>query len=97
MLRAVALGLMCIAVLGPFVPLLLWSFAFRWAFPDVLPAEWSLRAWRYIAAPESQVLPALVVAYQIYGSIDSAPDIVTRNRVRHPGFVPAAALEVLVK
>ena len=58
-LRAVALGLMCIAVLGPFVPLLLWSFAFRWAFPDVLPAEWSLRAWRYIAAPESQVLPAL--------------------------------------
>ncbi len=52
---------------------------------------------RQVSYTPAQVLPALVVAYQIYGSIDSAPDIVTRNRVRHPGFVPAAALEVLVK
>lgn len=43
------------------------------------------------------VLPALVVAYQVYGDIDSASDIVTRNSVRHPGFVPAAPLEVLVR
>lgn len=54
-----ALGLMALAVLLPLLPLLLWSFAFRWAFPSLLPAEWSLRPWRYIAAPESQVGLAL--------------------------------------
>jgi putative spermidine/putrescine transport system permease protein len=57
-LRWLALGLMAMAVLLPFVPLLLWSFAFRWAFPDVLPAEWSLRPWRYILSPESKVAEA---------------------------------------
>ncbi len=57
-LRWRVLGLMALAVLLPFAPLLLWSFAFRWAFPDLLPAEWSLRPWRYIFAPESQVAEA---------------------------------------
>lgn len=59
MLRWLALGLMALAVLAPFVPLLLWSFAFRWAFPSLLPSEWSLRPWRYIASPASQVGLAL--------------------------------------
>ncbi|MBC8078520.1 MAG: spermidine/putrescine ABC transporter permease, partial [Chloroflexales bacterium] len=53
------LAAMVLGVLLPFVPLAIWSFAFRWGWPSLLPASWSGRAWRYIASPESQVLPAL--------------------------------------
>jgi putative spermidine/putrescine transport system permease protein len=44
-----------IGVLAPLLPLLVWSAAHRWFFPDILPAEWSWRAWRYIFAPSSRV------------------------------------------
>lgn len=40
-------------------------------------------------------LPALLLAYRVNGSIGSADDLVARNRVRHPGFVPAGRVEVL--
>lgn len=33
-------------------------------------------------------LPALVIAHRIYGDASRAGEIVTRNRIRHPGFVP---------
>lgn len=40
-------------------------------------------------------LPALVVAHRVYGDAARAPELVARNRVRHPGFVPGGAdLEV---
>lgn len=40
-------------------------------------------------------LPALVVAQRVYGDARRADEIVARNRVRHPGFVPGGvALEV---
>ncbi len=32
--------------------------------------------------------PSLVIAYRLYGSIDLADDIVARNHVQRPGFVP---------
>ena len=35
--------------------------------------------------------PALVIAHRLYGAVDvdgSAAELVARNRVRHPGFVP---------
>ena len=41
--------------------------------------------------------PALVAAARLYGDPSRGDEIARRNRVRHPGFVPArAALEVLV-
>ncbi|EEG08224.1 DNA circularization protein [Pseudogulbenkiania ferrooxidans] len=40
-------------------------------------------------------LPALVVAYQVTGAIEVADDLVARNGVMHPGFVPAGDIEVL--
>ena len=40
--------------------------------------------------------PALVIANRLYADAGRAADIVARNRVRHPGFVPGGAqLEVL--
>ncbi|HGM5579291.1 TPA: DNA circularization protein [Pseudomonas putida] len=37
-------------------------------------------------------LPALVLAYRLYGDASRAGEIVTRNKVVHPGFLPVAAL-----
>lgn len=41
-------------------------------------------------------LPAVVVGHQVYGDATRADEIVARNRIRHPGFVPGGrAIEVL--
>lgn len=41
-------------------------------------------------------LPALVIAHQLYGDATRAADVITRNNIPHPGFVPGGrALEVL--
>lgn len=42
------------------------------------------------------VLPALVVAHRVYQDASRADELVVRNGVRHPAFVPAKALEVLL-
>lgn len=44
----------------------------------------------------NQTMPALVVAYEIYGDATRDKEIIARNRIRHPGFVPGGqALEVI--
>lgn len=56
-------------ILGPFIPLIIQSFAFRWAWPDLLPGTWWLEqrersilplAWDYVISPYSQVWEATV-------------------------------------
>ena len=45
--------------------------------------------------PET-TLPALVIAHQVYGDASRDEEIITRNNIRHPGFVPGGSpLEVL--
>jgi len=42
-------------------------------------------------------LPALVISHQLYGDARRTDEIVVRNRIQHPGFVPGGrALEVLL-
>ncbi|MBA2666047.1 MAG: ABC transporter permease [Trueperaceae bacterium] len=54
-----------VAVVGPFIPLLIASFAFRWNWPDLLPSRWWWEAretarlplgWDYVFSPVSRVL-----------------------------------------
>lgn len=40
------------------------------------------------------VTPALVLAYRRYGDATTAADIIARNEIKHPGFVPALTLQV---
>lgn len=41
-------------------------------------------------------LPSIVLAYELYGHLDLEQDLIDRNNVRHPGFVPGGQeLEVL--
>ncbi len=42
------------------------------------------------------VLPAVVLAWELFGDAEEAGQLVRRNRVVHPGFVPAEELEVVV-
>lgn len=44
----------------------------------------------------STTLPALVIAHYLYDNPERAEEIIARNRIRHPGFVPGGVpLEVL--
>ena len=43
----------------PLVPLAIWSFAKGWFYPDLLPRNWSTRAWEYAMSDTSGVLDSL--------------------------------------
>lgn len=49
-----------LGVIIPMVPQLVWAFSHRWLFPSVIPSEWSSRAWKYIANPNTKVLSATI-------------------------------------
>lgn len=49
-----------VATVGlPLTALVIWSVAFRWNFPDLLPAEWGLDAWSYTIGSSSRVFEGL--------------------------------------
>jgi putative spermidine/putrescine transport system permease protein len=45
----------------PMVPLAIWSFSRSWFYPDLLPRQWSLKAWTYALSDASGVLESLWV------------------------------------
>lgn len=47
---------------------------------------------RLIDVQPKESLPAVVLAYRQYGDASRAAEIVTRNKVVHPGFLPIATL-----
>lgn len=62
-----ALGRLCLlaALAGlvlPFIPLLVWSFAPAWPWPDLWPGRLDLRAWAYLASPGARVLEATLTS-----------------------------------
>jgi putative spermidine/putrescine transport system permease protein len=58
-LRTLAGSLLALWLVLPLVPLAIWSFARGWRFPDLLPRDWTLDAWRHAMAPGSGVLESL--------------------------------------
>ena len=61
---------------------------------DLTTRGGQLPSLRTITLPTT--MPALVASYNIYGDADRADEIISRNRVRHPGRVPGQTpLEVL--
>lgn len=51
------MGLLTFLV-APMVPLFIWSISFRWFYPDILPSEYSMRAWEQVISPTNDVLGA---------------------------------------
>ncbi len=60
--RYTVLALLVLTLFLPFVAFGLNAFAFRWFYPQLIPTEWSLRAWEQlrIFSENSQVRQALV-------------------------------------
>ena len=65
-------------ILGPFIPLIIQSFAFRWAWPDILPGTWWLEqreisslplAWDYVLSPYSRIWEATLNTIFIGGIV----------------------------
>lgn len=50
---------------------------------------------RLLDVQSINVQPALVISYDLYESVDRESEILSRNKVHHPGFVPAETLKVL--
>ena len=50
-------GLLAFLV-APMVPLFIWSISFRWFYPDILPSEYSTRAWEQVISPTNNVIGA---------------------------------------
>lgn len=42
---------------------------------------------RVLTVTRTTPVPSLLLAYQLYGSVDLELDIVARNKIRHPGFI----------
>lgn len=55
MTRKVALALIIAVLFLPFLPLLIWSFARGWYFPQLLPNQWTLEHWQAIFAASTRV------------------------------------------
>ncbi|MGB0384850.1 MAG: ABC transporter permease [Ardenticatenaceae bacterium] len=67
--RWLAIITIIVAVLAPIIPQIIWSFAFRWFFPDLLPNEWTLEAWRYVFSDASRVGEGLFNSLLIAGLV----------------------------
>lgn len=57
--RWIAVSIVVVAIIVPMVTLIVWSFAFRWNYPSLLPTEWGLRSWSYVGSDSSRVVEGL--------------------------------------
>lgn len=75
----------------PLIPLVIWSVAYGWRFPALLPSEPSLAAWRYALSPASGVVASLgltffiAVATAVFATAISYPAGRALGRFRFPG------------
>lgn len=64
-----AVTLIVILVWAPIIPQFVWSFAGRWFFPALLPAQWTLESWQYLLTDSSRAGEALynslVIAFMV--------------------------------
>jgi putative spermidine/putrescine transport system permease protein len=61
-LRWILIPSLVAGVLLPILPQFVWSFAFNWFFPSLLPQQWGLRAWTYVFSSTSKVGQALLTS-----------------------------------
>lgn len=60
-LRTLAAFALAFWLLLPILPLVIWSLAHGWRFPDLLPQDWSLKAWSFALSEGSGVLESLFI------------------------------------
>lgn len=65
MLRNMLIGLVIVVLFLPFLPLLIWSLAQGWFFPQLIPEQWTLQHWMQLLSPTSRVVEGLVQSLAI--------------------------------
>jgi putative spermidine/putrescine transport system permease protein len=63
--RWIAIIAIVFGVLLPVIPQIIWSFAFRWLFPSLLPTEWSMSSWEYVFSDSSRVVEGFTNSMQL--------------------------------
>lgn len=64
-IRNTMIGLVILALFLPFLPLLLWSVAEGWFFPQALPIQWTGQHWGQVMSATSRVGEGLVQSLAI--------------------------------
>jgi putative spermidine/putrescine transport system permease protein len=59
--RSLAGFVLAVLLVLPVLPLVVWSFAHGWRFPDLVPQAWSGKAWTFAFSPASGVLHSFAV------------------------------------
>ena len=96
-------GIVGVAML-PLIPLAIWSFARGWRFPDLLPAQWSGRAWAYAFSDTSGVMGSIGVTLGIAASVTLGATVIgipagralAMHQFRGKGLVEAIILAPLI-
>lgn len=65
MLRNMFITLVIVVLFLPFLPLLIWSFAQGWFFPQFIPEQWTLQHWSQLLLPTSRVMAGLLQSLAI--------------------------------
>lgn len=63
--RWLAVVTIFVLILAPLIPQVVWSFAFRWYFPDLSPSVWNLESWQYVFSDSSRVGEGLVNSLEL--------------------------------
>lgn len=58
-MRSLFIVLVILVLFLPFLPLLIWSFAQGWYFPQLVPEQWTLQHWMQLLSPASRVIEGL--------------------------------------
>lgn len=56
-----------LATFLPFVPIIVWSFSYRWAYPNLVP-ELGMRAWQYMFT-QKEIIQSLFVSVGLSGTV----------------------------
>jgi putative spermidine/putrescine transport system permease protein len=65
--RAAVMVFLYAAIIVPIIPIIIWSFSFRWSYPNLLP-EWSSRAWDYVLGQET-IVDAIVTSIVVSAAV----------------------------
>lgn len=68
-LRLLAAFALALWMILPTIPLVVWSVARGWRYPDLLPQGWSLRAWSFALSGQSGVLESLALTTGIASAV----------------------------
>ena len=50
---------MSLAMVGPILSVIIWAFAVKWRYPNLLPTEWGLKYWRIMLGRDTVIEPIL--------------------------------------